>query len=92
MPPITCYQTDDNGIFLHTVTAYPFPMEDRLNVPYQAVQTAVPEIPAGHRARWLSPFGPMDPEYDTAGEWVVEEIPAPAEPAEEPTAESLAQA
>lgn len=67
MKPVTCYQTDDSGIFLHTVTAYPFPMEDRLNVPYQAVQTAVPEIPTGHRARWLSPFRPMDPEYDTAG-------------------------
>ncbi|MGC5791384.1 phage tail protein [Herbaspirillum huttiense] len=92
MTPVTYYQTDDSGIFLHAVAAYPFPMEKRLNVPYQAVQIAPPEIPTGHRARWVSPFGPMDPEYDTAGEWVIEEIPAPAEPAEESTAESPAQA
>ena len=91
MTPYTCYQTDDSGIFLHAVAAYPFPMEKRLNVPYQAVQIAPPEIPDGHRARWVSPLNSVEPNYDTLGEWIIEEIPSP-EPAEEPTAESPAQA
>lgn len=97
MTPTTCYQTDDSGVFLHALTAYPFPMEERLNVPYMAVQIEPPEVPDGHRARWVSPFQPMDPEYDSAGEWVIEEIPVPPTAAEaedeldEPAAESPAQ-
>lgn len=91
MTPVTCYQTDDSGIFLHAVIAYPFPMEERLNVPFQAVQIALPEIPDGHRARWVSPLKPVQPNYDTVGEWIIEEIPSP-EPAEESPSESLAQA
>lgn len=87
MRPTICYQTDDHGIFLHQVDAYPFPLEDRLNVPYMAVQVEPPDVPEGHRARWASPFQPMDPEYDTAGEWIIEEIPALPEPAEDPAAE-----
>lgn len=92
MPPITCYQTDDSGLFLHVVAAYPFPTEERINVPFQAVQIALPEIPEGHRARWVSPLKPVEPNYDTVGEWVIEEIPVPPEPAEEPATESPAQA
>lgn len=91
MTPVTCYQTDDSGIFLHALIAYPFPMEERLNVPFQAVQIALPEIPDGHRARWVSPLKPVQPNYDTVGEWIIEEIPPP-EPAEESAAESPAQA
>ncbi|ALU88617.1 hypothetical protein Hrubri_1408 [Herbaspirillum rubrisubalbicans M1] len=94
MTPITCYQTDDNGIFTHQVDAYPFPLGEELNVPYMAVQIAPPEVPDGHRARWVSPFQPMDPEYDTAGQWIIEEVPPPA-PTEEPEApdvDALAQA
>lgn len=87
MTPTICYQTDDSGAFLHTVAAYPFPMEKRLNVPYQAVQIAPPEIPDGHLARWVSPLKPVEPNYDTVGEWVIEEIPAPPAP-EEPAAEA----
>ncbi|WP_241812777.1 phage tail protein [Herbaspirillum sp. C7C2] len=91
MTPVTCYQTDDSGIFLHALIAYPFPMEERLNVPFQAVQIALPEIPDGQRARWVSPLKPVQPNYDTVGEWIIEEIPSP-EPAEESPSESPAQA
>jgi hypothetical protein len=91
MTPVTCYQTDDSGVFLHALAAYPFPMEERLNVPFQAVQIALPEIPDGHRARWVSPLKPVQPNYDTVGEWIIEEIPQ-SEPAEESAAEFPAQA
>ncbi|UMU24120.1 phage tail protein [Herbaspirillum seropedicae] len=47
-----------------------------------AVQQRPPPIPDGHRARWLSPFTAMHPEYDTTGEWIIEEIPLPAPPAD----------
>jgi hypothetical protein len=91
MTPVTCYQTDDSGVFLNAQAAYPFPMEERLNVPFQAVQIALPEIPDGHRARWVSPLKPVQPNYDTVGEWIIEEIPQ-SEPAEESAAEFPAQA
>lgn len=83
MKPTLCYQTDDAGLFLYQVEAYPFPLEDRLNVPYLAVQVAPPAVPEGSRARWLSPFKPIDPEYDTAGEWTIEEIPVEPETQEQ---------
>lgn len=88
MTPIICYQTDGTGRFLHLVEAYPFPMEDRLNVPFLAVRVAPPEIPDGHMARWVSPFQPVAANYDTEGEWIIEEIPAPPEqPANEADSE-----
>jgi hypothetical protein len=90
MTPTTCYQTDDSGLFLHVVAAYPFPMEERLNVPFRAVQITLPEIPEGHRARWISPLEPVEPNYDTVGEWILEEVPTPPEPVGEPAAESPA--
>ncbi len=81
MTSITCYQTDDNGVFIYALLAYPFPMEERINVPYQAVRIALPEIPEGKRARWVSPLTPMEPNYESVGEWVIEDIPpAPADP------------
>lgn len=93
MTPIICYQTDDAGRYRHEVMAYPFPMEDRLNVPFRAVQVAPPEIPDGHLARWVSPLPPVAADYDTVGEWVIEEIPAPlAEPDKPAEEESPAQA
>ncbi|WP_433692412.1 phage tail protein [Herbaspirillum seropedicae] len=82
MTAITCYQTDETGVFLYAVAAYPFPMEERLNVPFMAVQQRPPETSDGHRARWVSPFTAMEPQYDTTGEWIIEEIPLPAPPAD----------
>lgn len=94
MKPTICYQTDEAGVFTRLETAYPFPMEGRLNVPYLAVLVEPPETPAGHLARWISPVTPMEPGYDTLGEWVIEEIPAPLPEATEDPAdeESPAQA
>lgn len=82
MTKTICYQTNEMGVFLHLVDAYPFPMEDRLNIPYMAVQLAPPPIPDGHLARWISAHRPMEPAFDTEGTWVIEEIPAPPHPDE----------
>ena len=69
------YQTNYDGVFVGTTTAYESPLEPGVwLIPGGCVTVAPPEIPPGSRARW------------TGAAWVVEPIPtgptvAPADPA-----------
>lgn len=85
MTPTTCYQTADDGRFIYEVDAYNFPNEERLNIPFRAVEVKPPEIPEGSLARWVTKLDPViHKKFSTSGKWVLEEIPPPPAPAPAP--------